>query len=90
MVDTNDELQGLEMPNDAQGHLDGENWYLDGRMKRLLLDLQRHWLLDYQASREKALVEITERVRLNIPFEFYNIFIMFLASPRISGRSTAC
>jgi hypothetical protein len=84
MVDTNDELQSLEMPNDAQGHLDGENWYLDGRMKRLLLDLQRHWLLDYQASREKALVEITERVRLNI---HCNI-IMFLASPRISGRST--
>lgn len=43
---------------------DGEgNWLLDDRMKRMIMDLQRHWLTDYQQSREKLLVEMTEKVR---------------------------
>ncbi|KAI6182217.1 MYND finger [Aphelenchoides bicaudatus] len=41
---------------------DSENWYLDERIKRLLLDLQRHWLVDYQNSREKSLVELTAKM----------------------------
>lgn len=31
-------------------------------MKRMLMDLQRHWLTDHQQSREKLLVEMTEKV----------------------------
>ncbi|GMS89428.1 hypothetical protein PENTCL1PPCAC_11603, partial [Pristionchus entomophagus] len=42
---------------------DGEgNWLLDDRMKRMIMDLQRHWLTDYQQSREKLLVEMTEKL----------------------------
>lgn len=39
-----------------------QQWVLDERMKRMLMDLQRHWLNDYQQSREKMLVEMTEKV----------------------------
>ncbi|KAI6229066.1 MYND finger [Aphelenchoides fujianensis] len=54
MAETNDQLQGM----DGDG---GENsWYLDSRIKRLLLDLQKHWMVDYENSREKALVQMTE------------------------------
>ncbi|KIH45680.1 MYND finger [Ancylostoma duodenale] len=38
-----------------------DNWVLDERMKRMIMDLQRHWLTDYQQSREKLLVEMTEK-----------------------------
>ncbi|KAK5986718.1 MYND-type domain-containing protein [Trichostrongylus colubriformis] len=31
-------------------------------MKRMIMDLQRHWLTDYQQSREKLLVEMTEKL----------------------------
>lgn len=41
-----------------------DNWVLDERMKRMIMDLQRHWLTDYQQSREKLLVEMTEKVAL--------------------------
>lgn len=41
-----------------------QQWVLDERMKRMLMDLQRHWLNDYQQSREKILVEMTEKVIL--------------------------
>lgn len=40
------------------------DWYLDDRIKRLLLDLQRHWLEEYQRDREKALVELATKVLL--------------------------
>ena len=46
---------------------DGDGWMLDERMKRMVLDLQRHWLTDYQQSREKLLVEMTEKVQC-MPF----------------------
>ncbi|KAH7700249.1 MYND finger family protein [Aphelenchoides avenae] len=39
-----------------------EPWVLDDKMKKMLMDLQRHWLQDYQNSREKMLVEITEKL----------------------------
>ncbi|EYC22399.1 hypothetical protein Y032_0017g3325 [Ancylostoma ceylanicum] len=39
-----------------------DNWVLDERMKRMIMDLQRHWLTDYQQSREKLLVEMTEKL----------------------------
>ncbi|KAI6214740.1 hypothetical protein M3Y94_00304300 [Aphelenchoides besseyi] len=45
--------------DDLQSQTD---WYMDDRVKRLLLDLQRHWLLDYRMSRERALVELTEKL----------------------------
>ncbi|VDD86869.1 unnamed protein product [Enterobius vermicularis] len=35
---------------------------LDEKMKRMIMDLQRHWLSEYQQSREKLLVEITEKL----------------------------
>jgi hypothetical protein len=63
--------QELKNPNDisvASGievrdvHEAGDSWVLDDRMRRMLMDLQRHWLTDYQQSREKLLVEMTERV----------------------------
>uniref|UniRef100_A0A8R1HRZ3 MYND-type domain-containing protein n=1 Tax=Caenorhabditis japonica TaxID=281687 RepID=A0A8R1HRZ3_CAEJA len=36
--------------------------YVDDRTKRLLSELQKHWLTNYHNSREKALVELTERL----------------------------
>ncbi|KAF1763556.1 hypothetical protein GCK72_011852 [Caenorhabditis remanei] len=49
-----------------QGHHDG-NYHLDGvhvseGMKRMIIDLQRHWLNEYHTSREKCLVELTEKL----------------------------
>ncbi|CAB3401606.1 unnamed protein product [Caenorhabditis bovis] len=38
------------------------DWVLDDRLKRVIVDLQRHWLNDYHNSREKALVELTEKL----------------------------
>ncbi|PAV64199.1 hypothetical protein WR25_22021 [Diploscapter pachys] len=35
-------------------------WVVDDRMKRMIMDLQRHWLQHYQEAREKMLVELTE------------------------------
>ncbi|KAF1763591.1 hypothetical protein GCK72_011858 [Caenorhabditis remanei] len=48
------------------GHHDG-NYHLDGvhvseGMKRMIIDLQRHWLNEYHTSREKCLVELTEKL----------------------------
>lgn len=40
-----------------------EEWMLDERMRRLLLDLQRHWLTEHQQARERLLVELTEKVK---------------------------
>ncbi|EFP04461.1 hypothetical protein CRE_25696 [Caenorhabditis remanei] len=31
-------------------------------MKRMIIDLQRHWLNEYHTSREKCLVELTEKL----------------------------
>nr|CDJ95839.1 Zinc finger domain containing protein [Haemonchus contortus] len=69
-------MQDPNMPNHhpdmmvEHRHIDGElvdeakvdNWVLDERMKRMIMDLQRHWLTDYQQSREKLLVEMTEKL----------------------------
>lgn len=46
----------------AEGEIHKEPFVLDERMKRMIMDLQRHWLTEYQQSREKILVEMTERV----------------------------
>jgi hypothetical protein len=56
-MNNSDAMQGVNRE-------DSENWYLDDRIKRLLLDLQRHWLVDYQNSREKSLVDLTAKVYL--------------------------
>ena len=45
---------GLE---DAEG-----GWVIDERFKKMLMDLQRFWLTEYQQSREKLLVELTEKL----------------------------
>uniref|UniRef100_A0A0M3I855 MYND-type domain-containing protein n=2 Tax=Ascaris TaxID=6251 RepID=A0A0M3I855_ASCLU len=47
---------------EGEGEMHDEHWVLDDRMKRMIMDLQRHWLTDYQQSREKLLVEMTERL----------------------------
>ncbi|KAK0421407.1 hypothetical protein QR680_015220 [Steinernema hermaphroditum] len=47
---------------EVEVHDSGDQWVLDERMKRMIMDLQRHWLTDYQQSREKLLVEMTERL----------------------------
>ncbi|CAD5216491.1 unnamed protein product [Bursaphelenchus okinawaensis] len=59
-----DHMQSLDLEgaNIPQMQSQNDDWYMDERIKRLLLDLQRTWLLDYQASREKVLIEITERL----------------------------
>ncbi|TKR67499.1 hypothetical protein L596_023647 [Steinernema carpocapsae] len=49
-------------PGEVEVHDNVEQWVLDERMKRMIVDLQRHWLTDYQQSREKLLVEMTERL----------------------------
>uniref|UniRef100_A0A914D245 MYND-type domain-containing protein n=1 Tax=Acrobeloides nanus TaxID=290746 RepID=A0A914D245_9BILA len=48
--------------DDRDNHEAGDGWVLDDRMRRMLMELQRHWLGDYRQSREKVLVEITERI----------------------------
>lgn len=53
---------------EAEGEMHDDHWVLDDRMKRMIMDLQRHWLTDYQQSREKLLVEMTERVSMNLIF----------------------
>lgn len=55
-------MQGLNLESGGELGPQEDSWYMDERIKRLLLDLQRHWLMDYQNSRERVLVEITERV----------------------------
>ncbi|KAI6203497.1 hypothetical protein M3Y94_00563800 [Aphelenchoides besseyi] len=52
MADNNEEMQSISTS--------GETWFLDDRIKSMLLDLQRHWLMHYENSREKALVQMTE------------------------------
>lgn len=53
--------EGMMVVEDEGSILD-EHWVLDDRIRRMIMDLQRHWLTDYQQSREKLLVEMTERV----------------------------
>ncbi len=45
-------------------------WVIDEHFKKMLTDLQRHWLVEYQQSREKLLVEVTEKVAFNCTFLF--------------------
>ncbi|CAI2349059.1 unnamed protein product [Caenorhabditis sp. 36 PRJEB53466] len=49
---------------DVIGEAEGgtENDYVDERAKRLIGELQKHWLTDYHNSREKSLVELTEKL----------------------------
>ncbi|KAI6176597.1 MYND finger [Aphelenchoides bicaudatus] len=50
--------------NMNQGSNEG-SLYNNDNVKRLLLDLQTHWLNDFKLSREKALVELTESLHQN-------------------------
>uniref|UniRef100_A0A1I7UJX1 MYND-type domain-containing protein n=1 Tax=Caenorhabditis tropicalis TaxID=1561998 RepID=A0A1I7UJX1_9PELO len=59
----------LEASLGEQGHHDGDarQYNIDGvlvseGMKRMIIDLQRHWLTEYHNSREKCLVELTEKL----------------------------
>jgi len=38
------------------------DWVMDERMKKMLTDLQQHWLVEFQQSREKLLVDLTEKL----------------------------
>ncbi|CAI5443932.1 unnamed protein product [Caenorhabditis angaria] len=48
-----------QIAHDDSANMD---WAMDERLKRMIVDLQRHWLTDYHNSREKALVELTEKL----------------------------
>jgi hypothetical protein len=56
------------MDNDLSGNnqedANCESGVLDSRMKSLLLDLQRFWLQHYETSREKALIDLTTKARI--------------------------
>uniref|UniRef100_A0A1I7V3M5 MYND-type domain-containing protein n=1 Tax=Caenorhabditis tropicalis TaxID=1561998 RepID=A0A1I7V3M5_9PELO len=39
-----------------------ENLYVDDKMRRLIIDLQRHWLTDYHTAREKILEDLTRKL----------------------------
>lgn len=54
-------MEHLRVPMEETEHM-VENWVLDERSKRAILDLQRSWLTDYQNSREKLLVDMTEKL----------------------------
>lgn len=41
---------------------EGAGWAIDDRFKKMLMELQRYWLTEYQQSREKLLVELTEKL----------------------------
>lgn len=43
-------------------------------LKRIIMDLQRHWLNDFQRQREKLLIEVTEKVRRFFLFLNYSAF----------------
>lgn len=40
----------------------GNNSIQDDRVLHIFVDLQKHWLSELQCSREKSLVEMTEKV----------------------------
>jgi hypothetical protein len=46
---------------------------LDENAKRVLVELQRHWLEEYHFAREKTLVELTEKVNKSILKKQYSI-----------------
>ncbi|CAJ0951430.1 unnamed protein product, partial [Mesorhabditis belari] len=46
----------------VEEQVENEPWILDDRMKEMIVSLQRHWLNDYQQSREKLLIELTEKL----------------------------
>ncbi|CAA94138.1 MYND-type domain-containing protein [Caenorhabditis elegans] len=39
-----------------------DDLYVDDKMRRMIVDLQRQWLTDYHDSREKSLVALTEKL----------------------------
>ncbi|CAJ0585857.1 unnamed protein product, partial [Mesorhabditis spiculigera] len=55
MVEEQPSTAGVEEPREP------ESW-ADERVRQMVMDLQRHWLVDYQQSREKLLCELTERL----------------------------
>lgn len=59
MVDEGNNLHEVEMqPND-----DGAaQWTHDDRMKRLIFELQKHWLSTYQKEKQKAVTQLITRV----------------------------
>lgn len=72
---------------EGEGEMHDEHWVLDDRMKRMIMDLQRHWLTDYQQSREKLLVEMTERVSLIALVHDVSISVLFRTCPfKLCGR----
>ncbi|KAI1705066.1 zinc finger MYND domain-containing protein 11 [Ditylenchus destructor] len=57
-----DGMGGHGVSTEVVGGHNQNAWVLDDRMKRMLMDLQRHWLSEHQQSREKLLVEMTEKL----------------------------
>ena len=46
--------------------VDGQQMISEQRMREILVELQQTWLKEYKQSREKMLVELTEKVQFNI------------------------
>ncbi|CAI2358112.1 unnamed protein product [Caenorhabditis sp. 36 PRJEB53466] len=47
---------------EAAMQIDMNGFPVDERVRRMIIDLQRHWLTDYHNTREKALVELAEKL----------------------------
>ncbi|EFO99457.1 hypothetical protein GCK72_025739 [Caenorhabditis remanei] len=59
------EFNDMSVPSDFETQsVTGQlgDLYVDDKMRRMIVDLQRHWLTDYHQSREKALVDLTEKL----------------------------
>lgn len=58
------ELEATFKFDDENGQMGASNWNQDlgENVKGVLVDLQQHWLADYQKSREKVLVDTVEKV----------------------------
>ena len=51
-----DQENNFQTPNDDMSEP------VDDRTKRMVAELQKHWITEYHNSRERALVELTEKV----------------------------
>lgn len=58
------ELEATFKFDDENGQMGASNWNQDlgENVKGVLVDLQQHWLADYQKSREKVLVDTVEKL----------------------------
>lgn len=58
----NGNLLGLDAKLEELDGYDFNEMYADDKIRRMIIDLQRHWLTDYHHAREKALVDLTNKL----------------------------